>query len=185
MVAESSARRLICICLIVAGHIALIAAFRLQQTTHTNTVTTFSNLQFITLTKPMTKPVNTETTKPTLPNRTPRSPIPPTKTAISSSSEIAMTPERNTETKPEPITEPRLDLDALRASAVNEDMKREKSPIERLHESNLKNHSFEAKVENATTKAQRDDCRTAYSGAGLFAPLMVAADLIRDKGCKF
>ncbi len=80
---------------------------------------------------------------------------------------------------------PNLDLDALRAQAVQQELGREKSPIELLNEANKKNNSLEARVEDGTNKAQRPDCRTAHSGAGLFAPLMIAADLIRDKGCKF
>ncbi|MET3106840.1 hypothetical protein AAKU67_002408 [Oxalobacteraceae bacterium GrIS 2.11] len=78
---------------------------------------------------------------------------------------------------------PRLDLDALRAEAVQHEMTRKKSAIELAQKT--RNHSFEAQVEAATNKAQHSDCRSAYAGAGLFAPLVIAADLIRDKGCQF
>ena len=42
-----------------------------------------------------------------------------------------------------------------------------------------------ADADAAAAKAQRADCLNAHAGHGLFAPLFIAADLLRDKGCKF
>jgi hypothetical protein len=110
----------------------------------------------------------------------------------------SVTTKENASTSPESATEhlampdatdtqptPHLDLDAMRAQAVQQELGREKSPIELHNEASKRNNSLEAQVEDGTNKAQRSDCRTAHAGAGLFAPLMIAADLIRDKGCKF
>lgn len=81
--------------------------------------------------------------------------------------------------------QPHLDLNALRAEAVQQEITREKTPIELANESRLKDHGFESQVAKGMDKARRSDCRTSYFDAGLFAPLIIAADLLRDKGCKF
>jgi len=80
---------------------------------------------------------------------------------------------------------PQLDLEALRADAVQQEIRREKSPVELMNEARLKNQSLESQIEEGAKNAQRADCRTAYADHGLFAPLFYAANLIRDKECKF
>ncbi len=116
-----------------------------------------------------------------------------TKTASVKPKSITIVEQSSTPSEPQPISAPlsdkeptpHLDLDALRAQAVQQELGRERSPIELQNEANRKKHGLEARVEEGANEAQRADCRTAHSGAGLFAPLMIAADLIRDKGCKF
>jgi len=83
------------------------------------------------------------------------------------------------------ITGARLDLDALRQSVIENERNRSRSGLERLQLEELSNRSLEAQLEKAAKKAQRQDCLTAHQGFGLFAPLLITADLIRDKGCKF
>jgi len=80
---------------------------------------------------------------------------------------------------------PKLDLDNLRASAVQGELNRERSPIELQEERNRRNLSLEARVENGASKAQRSDCRKSYAQTGLFAALFIARDVLNDKGCKF
>lgn len=87
-------------------------------------------------------------------------------------------------TSDQPV-QPMPDLETMRAQAVEQEMRRVKSPVEIMNEQHLKNSSIETHLEDAATQAHRTDCLKAYSDVGLFAPLMIARDLIRDKGCKF
>lgn len=86
-------------------------------------------------------------------------------------------------------TETKLDLEALRSKAVSYALTQERSPIQIQNDKNLKNRSLEAAVEKGTNDAEHSDCRTAYANSGiltgLLAPIRIAADLARDKGCKF
>ncbi|HTD04501.1 hypothetical protein [Undibacterium sp.] len=78
-----------------------------------------------------------------------------------------------------------LDLDSLRALARANERKRELTPIEQLRASQERNNSTEARIAAAAKNAQRKDCLTAYTGAGLFAPLLILKDTVTDKGCKW
>jgi HD superfamily phosphohydrolase len=80
---------------------------------------------------------------------------------------------------------PKLDLNTLRADAVQHELKRERSPIELQEERNRRNQRLEARLEKGANEAKRSDCRTSYAQTGLFAPLFITADLLRDNGCKF
>jgi len=80
---------------------------------------------------------------------------------------------------------PRLDLNTLRASVVQYELNRTRSPTELQEEKNRRYHSLEARVERGADKAQRSDCRTRYAHNGLFAALFIAADALNDEGCKF
>lgn len=42
-----------------------------------------------------------------------------------------------------------------------------------------------APLARAMASAARSDCREAYAGTGLFAPLFLLRDAVRDKGCKW
>jgi hypothetical protein len=42
-----------------------------------------------------------------------------------------------------------------------------------------------SKLAQDIEKAAKPDCRTAYAGAGLLAAVPLAADALRDKGCKW
>jgi len=101
-------------------------------------------------------------------------------TSASSINEAATEP-----TSSPPNDLPKLDLNTLRANAVQLERKRERSPIELQNERNRLNKSLEARLEKSAKKAERTDCRTTYSGTGLFAPLFITADLLSEKGCKF
>ena len=80
---------------------------------------------------------------------------------------------------------PTLDLEAMHQLAVREALKPGGAPIVVENGLSGPDHSLEHHIDSAAKRAQHSDCRTAHSGAGLFAPLMIAADLIRDKGCQF
>lgn len=84
-----------------------------------------------------------------------------------------------------PPQAPTLDLEALRQQAVREALKADGPSLPPQSGTVVANHSLEARIEAAAKRAEHSDCRTAHSGAGLFAPLMIGADLIRDKGCRF
>ena len=182
MKADSSTRRLLYLGLIALAHLALLFAFRLSAPLIASTKAKFSDLQFVTLSQPLKKPATVSTTRTAKIAPAAKDRI-ATKSATSPS--LAVPNDHPAELQPEPITEPKLDFDALRQAAVRAEMEREKSPIERMNEARIKNHGLETKVDDAASKAQRADCRNAYAGAGLFAPLIIAADLVRDKGCKF
>ncbi|WP_394781571.1 hypothetical protein [Undibacterium sp.] len=84
-----------------------------------------------------------------------------------------------------PALAPRLDLDDLRKLARDNDRSRQKTPMEQLRETQQASNSLEARVEGAARGAQRGDCKTAYTKAGLFAPLLLLRDAVTDKGCKW
>ena len=80
---------------------------------------------------------------------------------------------------------PTLDLEAMHQLAVREALKPDGPSIVMQNGLSGADHSLEAHIDRAAKRAQHSDCRTAHSGAGLFAPFVIAADLMRDKGCKF
>lgn len=135
-------------------------------------------------------------TAPQLPPPRPRhvAPSPPQSVAITTS-RMTLAPHADdradksavpTAEQPAPDVSPvHLDLDALRNQAVQQEMTRKKSVIELMNEGRQKDTSFEAKVEDRINQSQRADCRTAYAGIGPLALIGIAADLMRDKGCKF
>lgn len=176
MPVRSRYRTMICLSLVLLIHCIIFTALNLKHDLRQRTEPVSSTVWIIPETK-LHKPV-------ALP-KSDKSRI--TTYAMKSNTTITSIPQQ-LESHPEPVAEPTLpplDLDGLRANAVQQEISRERSPIEILNEARLRNRSLEVKVENAANQAQRPDCRTAHSGAGLFAPLMIAADLIRDKGCKF
>jgi hypothetical protein len=81
---------------------------------------------------------------------------------------------------------PRLDLEKFRKGALRYDKERELSPAEKLAHQQERDHSLEAQLAPGIEKATAKDCRKAYAGAGLLAPLAIAADLITTKKtCKW
>ncbi len=79
----------------------------------------------------------------------------------------------------------KLDIEKLR----NDFIKNEKAQgafVEAKGEKKLdKQITLESRLAEATKRAQRSDCRKAYSSTGLLAIPQLARDLIADKGCKW
>jgi len=173
-------RTIICLSFVLLMHIAVIFSLRFKNIYSNRTATTVSTLWIIAKAQ-LPKETNIEPVKSATFKASPKSNKSSKFTTISP--EIKSSSEPTSETAP---SAPRLDLDALRADAVQQEIKREKSPVELMNEARLKNNSLEARVEEGAAKAQRADCRTAYAGGTpILAALLIAADLIRDKGCKF
>ncbi|PRC94165.1 hypothetical protein [Solimicrobium silvestre] len=180
MTPKSNLRSLVCLSFVVLLHVVIISMWHLRNNFHDITSSELRYLQYVSIAQPRPRPISTPNNSPTVksqPNKT-------TKSAVNTESTTAPITEPQAISST-PSNEPRLDLDALRASAVQQELHRTRSPIEKQQEANLKNQSLEARVEDAANKAQRPDCRTAYAGGGLLAPIGIAIDLIRDKGCKF
>ncbi len=99
---------------------------------------------------------------------------------------ITVTPAPPTE--PEPDTPPRFDRDAARSAArgmANDlAMPGTNWAAEKLNEGKEWQETRDEKLGGQVARAARSDCRTAYAGAGLFAPLIMLMDK-KDSGCKF
>lgn len=83
------------------------------------------------------------------------------------------------------VASPVLDLDSIRKQALEIDRHREISPIERLHEKEFTSHTMESVIDDAATRGRRQDCQTAYAGAGLLGLVPLVYDTLTDKGCKW
>jgi hypothetical protein len=173
-VPTSRSRAIICLALVTILHIAVIAGFRHRHHLPETSSAVISTLRLIAEHPP--RKAERAVVKASHPAIVP----PNTTSSLSSPAKAALPVE------PEILAqEPHLDLDALRAEAVQNEIKRTKSPVELQNEAALKSQSLEAHIEHAAGQAQHSDCMTAHAEHGLLAPLFIAADLIRDKGCKF
>jgi hypothetical protein len=178
MPTASRYRTIVCLSAVLLIHLLIFAALNVGRVLYSHRPETVSTVWMIPEVVP---PKVVRATRPADMKSVPR-PARPVVNAIASKPEAPS--ETLTET-PTPPSEVHLDLDSLRAQAVQQEISRKKSPVELANEANQKNHSFETQVDESVDKAKRDDCRTAYSGAGLLAVIPIAADLIRGKGCKF
>lgn len=175
MTSNSKLRVLFCFCLVFALHLVMLFMLRAKNTLMEEAVLAPAYLQYVAIVSDppiQAIPEFVAAPKANQTVRTNRSDLP---TGASSTDSISI-----------PSSEqPQLDLDNLRAGAVQQELKRQRSPIEQQQETHRRNHSLEARIERGTQQAARTDCRQAYAQTGLFAPLFIASDLLRDKGCQF
>lgn len=91
-------------------------------------------------------------------------------------------------TAPEPDMPPRFDRDAARSAArgMANDLATPSTnwAADKLNEGKAWQETRDEKLGGQVARAARSDCRTAYAGAGLFAPLIMLMDK-KDSGCKF
>lgn len=97
-----------------------------------------------------------------------------------------MAPLENASTAP---NSPRFDLDNLRQQAREHDRSLRRQtltpPPEIAQTSPPVALERETTLSAAVTRAKRPDCRTAYSGGGLFAIPLLLFDTARNKGCQW
>ncbi|QGZ40308.1 hypothetical protein IP92_05061 [Pseudoduganella flava] len=83
---------------------------------------------------------------------------------------------------------PKFDPDAAKATARaiagNLDTPSSNWAAEKLNQGKGLKETKEERLGRNVANSARPDCRTAYAGAGLFAPLMMLMDK-KDSGCKF
>jgi len=104
---------------------------------------------------------------------------------------ITVVPARPADTAPPPATvegEPVFDPAAARAAARA--MANDLHPpatnwaAEKLNQGKEWKETKDQRLGRAVANSARPDCKTAYAGAGLLAPLLMLADK-KDSGCKF
>lgn len=104
---------------------------------------------------------------------------------------ITVVPSRPADTAPPPATAegtPAFDPDAARAAARA--MANDLHPpatnwaAEKLNQGKEWKETKDQRLGRAVANSARPDCKTAYAGAGLLAPLLMLADK-KDSGCKF
>ena len=162
-------RSLLCLCLVSALHIAIFAVLPPLKESVTKNIGAPIYLQYVSVMRPEPQPQQhlEDAVKPLRP-------------ASIRASIIESIPEKNSIDQP-----PKPDIDALRKIAVQHAQSSERSPIELQREKNQPDQRLEARIEKGAKEAVHTDCRTSYAQTGLFAPLFIAADLLRDKGCRF
>lgn len=97
--------------------------------------------------------------------------------------EAVNTPAR--QTFDEAISQPGLNLDALRGSALAMERQRKPSEIEQMQASHRRTDSMEKRLGEGVKKAEKTDCLKAYSGIGLLAVIPLAVSTVVDTGCKW
>lgn len=174
-------RPLVCLAAVLGLHLVLIAIFLARPVVAPGTAARISTVWLI--------PEAAKVAK-----ITPITPITPRRKVADSRSRPSITiPAQQlsveaptlSSTLPSASQPPTLDLEAMHQLAVREALKPGAAPIVVENGLSGADRTLEAHIDAAARRAQHSDCRTAHSGAGLFAPLMIAADLIRDKGCQF
>jgi hypothetical protein len=110
----------------------------------------------------------------------------PTMTAVPAQPAAPATP---AEPAPSPFdAPPKFDPDAAKATAraLANDLDTPSSnwAAEKLNQGKGLKETKEERLGRNVANSARPDCRTAYAGAGLFAPLLMLMDK-KDSGCKF
>jgi hypothetical protein len=79
---------------------------------------------------------------------------------------------------------PPLDLTAARARAVRETVAAARAPAAPANAEPAQ-RALENQLAKGVSEVAREPCLTAHRDAGLLAPLLVLADTVRDKGCRW
>lgn len=89
---------------------------------------------------------------------------------------------------PAPATAPapaKLDLDALRKSAIAYEKHHRPSEIEQMQAGLRRDETLEKHLGDRVDKAKREDCLRSYSGFGLLAVIPLAVSTVVDTGCNW
>ena len=78
-----------------------------------------------------------------------------------------------------------LNLDQLRRQVALNERDRVKTPMEKVHDEELRRKSVETTVAAAAAAGARKDCQNGYSGMGIFALIPIIYGTVTDKGCKW
>jgi hypothetical protein len=78
-----------------------------------------------------------------------------------------------------------LNLDQMRRQAALNERERVKTPMEKVHEEELRRKSVETAVAAAAKAGARKDCQNGYGGLGIFAIIPLVYGTVTDKGCKW
>lgn len=121
-------------------------------------------------------------------SKTAKPPLQSNKQAIELVSELV--PDTISQPAPQAIsadsqTGQRLDLDAVRSSALALERQRKPSEIEQMQASHRRGDSLEKRLGEGTKRAEKKECLKAYSGLGLLAVIPLAVSSVVDTGCKW
>lgn len=175
-------RSFLCLCLVVALHIVIIYIFIFKNTFSEKIRFPPRSLHYVAIIQSKPLPFSSPRPAPGITKRT-DPPLGPASNFVSAPSSLIEPAPESLSSPPNEL--PKLDLNTSRASAVQHELNRERSPIELQNERNRRDQRLEARLEKRAKEAEHTDCRTAYAQTGLLAPLFITADLLNDKGCKF
>lgn len=182
------ASRHLSLLLVLAAHVLLASLWRLQS--HTDVA---HNVRYLVMHLLPAEPHKTPAQPPIAKEQTSHNTISPKPIHTPIAPPVPATPVPTPDApaatvlrEPEALSmSPAFDLDHLRKQAFENDKNRERTPVELAQATHLRDHSLETALGDKAKKAVAKDCRTAYAGVLLLAPLAAAFDVARGKPCKW